>query len=43
MPEEVTVKQDAVEKLHLVEPVSWDAPVTYLVYAWILHKGGMNG
>jgi beta-N-acetylglucosaminidase len=40
MPEEVTVKQDAVEKLHLVEPVSWDAPVTYLVYAWILHKGG---
>lgn len=43
MPEEITVKQKAVETLHLVEPVAWDAPVTYLVYAWMLHKGGTNG
>jgi hypothetical protein len=43
MPEEVSVKQEAVEKLHLVEPVAWGDPVTYLVYAWMLHKGGTNG
>jgi hypothetical protein len=43
MPEEVSVKQEAVAKLKLVEPVDWNAPVSYLVYAWILHKGGMNG
>ena len=38
MPEEATVKQDAVAELHLNEPVDWDKPITYLTYAWIKHK-----
>lgn len=38
MPEEVSVKQDAVAECHLNEPVDWNAAMTYLTYAWIRHK-----